>query len=83
MKVTEVKIKKNEDKGSKLKAAAEVVIDNEFVIHRLGIVEGKEGLFVTMPSIKNSKNEFKDICHPITRECRKKIEESVLAEYNK
>ena len=44
------------------------------------IIEGSNGLFVSMPSYKVG-NEYKDICFPITQECRKQLHEAVIGAY--
>lgn len=43
-------------------------------------IEGSNGLFVSMPSYK-AGNEYKDICFPITQECRKQLHEAVIGAY--
>lgn len=85
MEITNVKINKNIKEDSKCKAIAEITLDNEFVIHDIRIIEGKERLFAAMPSrkVKSKENKFKDVSHPITKECRQKIEDAILKEYNK
>lgn len=81
MEITNVKIYKC-TKESKVKAFVDITINDEFVIHKLKIVEGKKDLFVAMPSFKNSKGSFSDICHPIKKECRSNIEKLILDQYN-
>ncbi|QVK17961.1 septation regulator SpoVG [Mycoplasmatota bacterium] len=81
MKVTNVRIKKIEDKN-RLKAVATITFDECFVIHELRLIEGENGMFVAMPSKRNNKGEFRDVCHPITKEFRQEIEEVVLHTYN-
>ncbi len=83
MEITNIKINKNIKEDSKCKAIAEITLDNEFVIHDIRIVEGKERLFVAMPSRKTKTGKFKDISHPIIKECRQKIEDAILKEFNK
>jgi len=81
LEVTEVKITlMNEDK---LKAFANITLDNEFVIRDLKVINGKERYFVSMPNKRRKDGVFQDIAHPITREMRQKIEEAVLNEYTK
>ena len=47
------------------------------------VVEGDNGLFVAMPSRKNSDGTYHDVAHPITPECRKMFEDTILEEYKK
>lgn len=81
MKVTSVRVKKIENKN-RLKAVATITFDECFVIHELRLIEGKNGLFVAMPSKKNTQGEFRDVCHPISKELREEIEEVVIKTYN-
>ena len=76
MRITDVKIKKVQSEN-RLRA-----IDDCFVIHELRIIEGKEGLFVAMPSRQASNGVFRDIAHPIDKETRKLFEEVVIAKFN-
>ena len=50
------------------------------IIRGVKIIEGSNGLFVSMPSYKVG-NEYKDICFPITQECRKQLHEAVIGAY--
>lgn len=54
MEITEVKIRKKESSDGKLKAYVSITFDNAFVVRDLKIIEGKKGLFVAMPSVKQS-----------------------------
>ena len=66
-----------------MKAVVSVTFDNAFVVHDIKIIEGTDRLFIAMPSRKTPDGEFKDIAHPINRDMRVKLEESILAEYQK
>ena len=65
-----------------LKAMASITIDNCFVIKGIKIIEGKNGLFMGMPTYKTAKGDYKDICFTITKEAREKITEAIMKEYN-
>ena len=79
MKITEVRISLcNEDR---LKAFANVTFDSEFVVRGLKVIEGRNGLFVSMPSRRRSDGTYQDIAHPITSEMRSKLEAEVIAAY--
>ena len=82
MKLTSVNVHKKNDE-TKMKGIASVLIDDCFVIRDIRIIEGKEGLFIAMPSRKNASGEYHDIAHPINAETRKMFEDAILAEYNK
>jgi stage V sporulation protein G len=66
---------------NKVCAIASIVLDDEFVIHDLRVVNGDKGLFVAMPSRKLPNGEFRDICHPINTDTRTRIQAAVLAQF--
>lgn len=80
MQITNIKIIKVEEEG-KLKAYVSVIFDDCFVVHNLKIIEGKNGLFVAMPSRKTSKGDYKDVAHPINVEYRDWMQEKIISEY--
>ncbi len=69
-----------EPKGN-TKAYASVTIDGMFGAHGLSVVEGKNGLFVSMPQTRDNKGGYRDIFHPVTSEGRKALNDAVLSEY--
>lgn len=79
MRITDIKITKLKDK--KIKGIASVVFDNEFCVHEINILEGKNGLFITMPNKKVPNGEFQDYVHPINTETREKIQKAIIEEY--
>lgn len=66
-----------------MKAIVSITLDDEFVIHDVRVVDGNNGLFVAMPSRKTSEGEFRDIAHPINSQTREKLQEAVLAAYER
>jgi len=66
---------------NKVCAIASIVLDDEFVIHDLRVVNGDKGLFVAMPSRKLPSGDFQDICHPINTDTRERIQEAVLEQF--
>lgn len=81
MKITEVRAKRIRG-NNRLKGIAAITIDECFVIHELRIIDGKNGLFVAMPSRKMPNGEYKDVAHPINTETRSMIENEVLETFN-
>jgi len=79
--ITEVRAKRI-DGDNRLVGIAAITIDNCFVVHELRIIEGKNGLFVAMPSRKMPNGDYKDVAHPINSETRAMIEQIVLETYN-
>lgn len=82
MEITDVRVRRITSEG-KLRAYATITFDNQFVIHNLKVIEGKSGLFVAMPSRKTKSGEFKDVAHPINSEFRLKMQQAILAAYEK
>ena len=66
----------------KLKAVASIVIDNAFAVHDIKIIEGKDGVFIAMPSRKTPDGTFRDIAHPINTESRTIVCDKILEAYN-
>ena len=79
MTITEIHINLRDE--DKLKAFVNITFDDVFVVRGLKIIEGKEGLFVCMPSRKLEDGTYKDIAHPITNEFRREIETQILDEF--
>src|SRR3989442_3619711 len=79
MEITEVRVFPVDE--DKLKAFVSIIIDDCFVVSDIKIINGNNGLFISMPSKKRKNGTFRDIAHPLNNETRKKIEEKVLARY--
>lgn len=79
MQVTEVNVFPVDEE--KLKAYVTITFDSCFVVRDLKIINGKEGLFVAMPSKKRKDGTFKDTAHPLNNETRDMIETVVLSAY--
>lgn len=74
-------IKKTFKDNGKLKAVANLIIDEGFIIKNVRLVNGAKGLFVSMPSCKIKDGSYAEICHPIKSNVREQIEKSVLEAY--
>lgn len=83
MEITEVKIFKMSEENPVVKAYASITIDDCFIVKNLRVIQGKERLFVAMPSRKKPNGEHEDEAHPINQETRDMIENKVLEAYNK
>lgn len=81
MDITEVRVTLREE--PRLKAFVNVTFDDDFVVRGMKVIEGKNGLFVAMPSRRSKDGTFRDIAHPINNEMRKRLEDIVLQEYHK
>ena len=83
MKRTNVSIRKSDREDSRMKAIASVLLDDEFAVHDIRIIEGTKGLFIAMPSRKTSSGGYRDIAHPISQEVRTMFEKEILDAYEK
>jgi len=81
MEITEVVIRPVED--DKLRAYVSITIEDAFVVKDIKIVEGHNGLFVSMPSRRRKNGKYQDIAHPINSDFRKQLEDKVFDEYEK
>jgi stage V sporulation protein G len=79
MKITDVKIFPMDEE--KLKAFVSIVIDDEFIVNDIKIIQGAERMFVSMPSKKRKDGNFKDIAHPIRKETRDELETIIFTAY--
>ena len=66
-----------------LKAFCDLILFDSFIVKGLRVVEGKEGLFVGMPSEQGRDGKWFDTFHPLNRDTRKAVEEHILVEYIK
>ena len=63
-------------------------MDDKFVINNVMLIQGKDNVFVAMPSYrtkqkdKDGKTVYKDICFPVTKEFREVLYEKLIKSYN-
>lgn len=81
MEITDVRVFTVND--PRVRAYVSVVFDACFMVNDLRIVEGKQGLFVSMPNRRRRNGDFKDIAHPLNQETRRRIEQRVLDEFTR
>jgi len=79
MEITEVRVFPVHEE--KLKAFVSIVFDHCFMVNDLKVIQGKDGLFLSMPSRRKKNGEYKDVAHPLNNETRRRLEERVLGEY--
>lgn len=85
MEITNVRITKMSNKG-KLLAYAVVVLNNSIILKGIKIIDGSRGIFIAMPSKRNSKSntpKFREFYHPINSNARAQIVDAVLEAYEK
>ncbi len=68
-----------EREGSNIRGLARIYFEDSFIVNNVNILQGKEKVFVAMPSYKtkqkdeNGKDIYQDICYPVTRDFREKL----------
>jgi stage V sporulation protein G len=80
MEITDISISLRDE--DKLKAFVNVTFDGCFVVRGMKVIEGNNGLFVSMPSRKANDGTYRDVAHPINANFRELIEKKVLTKYD-
>ena len=63
-----------EREGSNIKGLARIYFENSFIVNNINIVQGKEKIFVSMPSYKTKQVDeqgkpiYQDVCYPVTKD---------------
>jgi len=81
MEITQVKVFPVEEE--RLKAYVSIVLDDCFLVSDLKVIQGPNGVFVSMPSKRKKNGEFKDVAHPLNHKTRERMERRILSEYEK
>ena len=82
-----VKTNKLENSENGIKGLATVSFGDAFKVQSISIMEGKNGLFVAMPSYKSKQVDengapvYKDICNPITKDFRDQLYGAILSSF--
>lgn len=76
MNITKIEIKPKQNAG-RLKAVASIVIDAEYALHDIAIIQGDHRLYVQFPWSTHNRDFFV----PLTPAARKRIEHQILGEY--
>jgi len=50
-------------------------------VEGIKVVNGKNGLFINMPSYKDGQGQWRDVCFPLNKSFRQEISDAVLGEY--
>lgn len=76
-------VEPKEGSDSKLLAFANLELGASLKVNDVRINRGPDGPFVSMPSYKTHEGEYKDFCHPTTKEFREAIAATVLDAYKR
>ncbi len=79
MEITEVRVTLRDEE--KLRGFANVTFDNAFVVRGMKIIQGANGIFVSMPSRRRPNGTHQDVAHPVNSDMRRLIEQRVLEAY--
>ncbi len=84
MEITNVKIFKS-NRREPILAYANIVLDNQFIIRGITLLETeRRGRFISMPSrkIKENRNKYRDICHPLDSNVRDELTKIIFDAYD-
>lgn len=76
-----------EKEGSNICELAHIYLNDCFLINNVSLLQGKKGVFVSMPSYKTRQLDdqkrpvYQDICFPITKEFREKLNDIIMLGY--
>lgn len=79
---TDIKVTLINGEGS-LRALASIKVADTFIITGLKVVDGKNGVFISMPSRKDAKGEYHDVAFPVSKEIRSEVSAAVMEAYEK
>jgi len=82
MEITDVRVFPVEINGSMVKAYATVTFDDSFVVRDMRVIEGKNGIFVSMPARRKRNGDYQDVCFPISAKLRDLMENEVLEKFD-
>ena len=66
------------DNGSSLKAFADVIINGQVLVKGVRAVEGKNGLWVAMPSAQSKDNKWYETVSVLDEELKQELRDAVL-----
>lgn len=84
-----VKTTKLDNAENGVKGLATVSFGNAIKVQSIAVMEGKNGMFVAMPSYQSKQKDEagnqirKDICNPITKDFREQLYKAILESYEK
>lgn len=80
MEITDIRIKKFNQTGP-MKALVSLTLDNAIAVHDVKVIYAQNRYFVVMPSRKNFDGTYRDVVHPINKECRAYLERYIIDAY--
>ncbi len=77
-----------ERQSGNVRGIGRIYFNDNFVINNVSVLQGKENLFVAMPSYKTKQKDeqgktvYQDVCYPVTKEFREVLYGEVIDSYN-
>jgi stage V sporulation protein G len=65
----------------KLLAVADVMISDIFVVRGVRIMDGKNGIFVSLPGYRRKNGTYRDSCYPCSKASSHTFRDAVLRAY--
>ena len=83
MEVTNISIIKIDEtvKNPMIKAFADIVLNNVFMIHSIKVVEQSGKYSVTMPALKNKNGSVAEICYFKDKKLKTEVKNRILEKY--
>lgn len=73
--------------GSNIRGLARIYFEDNFIVNNVNILQGKENVFVAMPSYKTKQTDeqgkavYQEVCYPVTKEFREKLYAEIVKTY--
>lgn len=77
-----------ERQSGNVRGIGRIYFNDNFVVNNVSVLQGKENLFVAMPSYKTKQKDeqgkaiYQDVCYPVTKEFREVLYGEVINSYN-
>ena len=65
-----------------VKGFADIVVNDSLLLRGLRVLDGKNGMFVSFPREQGKDKRWYETVHPITKEAREQISQTVIEAYN-
>ena len=78
-----------ERQSGNVRGIGRIYFNDNFVVNNVSVLQGKENLFVVMPSYKTKQTDeqgkaiYQDVCYPVTKEFREVLYGEIIDSYNK
>lgn len=83
MEITEVKIFRAKKRGPVV-AYANVILDNQFIIRGITLLEKEGKRYIAMPirKMKDRERHYRDVCHPLNNTIRTELTKTIFYAYD-